>query len=293
MWMAPYQRIIAIADEAGKYVDLIEESPTIGGSAWITYHIGKTSPLVVKARREGSRNIFRLRAGRESVKLVPGICGAGIEEVEVLNNEIAISYCGLGGGGVGVASRGTAEGVERVEVEGKVGGSNLTKTKIVLPRLERVIVGIDDTDDEEEGATWALAHNIAVELQEKSLGNYLSHSVVQLYPKAPFKTQNCVSVALEFASNRGTELIKKSRRLLGKHTLSENTGMAVLNKFEINEEIKNYGSLAKRRIVDFKELKDVSENNEIKLYPITGERGLIGATAAIAFYNSPDEGVRL
>ena len=37
---------------------------------------------------------------------------------------------------------------------------------VITPRMEKVVIGIDDTDTKDEGATWTLANNIGMELNE-------------------------------------------------------------------------------------------------------------------------------
>jgi|Deesub1362A_J573_1020465.scaffolds.fasta_scaffold00109_37 methanogenesis imperfect marker protein 11 len=292
-WSVSYSRIDAIVDKTAKFVDLIEESPTQGGSAWIVYHLKRTSPLIIDARREGTQNRFRLRVGEKPVNLQPSISPFGIESVSIEDKIVEIGYCGLGGSSVGIAAREKAKGVISAEMIGEPGGSSLVRAKLVLPRKERVVVGVDDTDNQNKGATWSLTHNIASMIEKEGIGSYLYHSIVQLYSKNPYKTQNCASTAVEFATNDVDGLIKKFELMLEKNTLSENTGMAVLNDFELKKEIRDYGKLVKRRLVNLNSVYDISEKCNIKLYPITGERGLIGSAAAIAFYNDPDEGVEL
>jgi tRNA(Ile2) C34 agmatinyltransferase TiaS len=40
-------------------------------------------------------------------------------------------------------------------------------------------------------------------------------------------------------------------------------------------------------------VKKVAVKNDVELISITGERGLIGAVAAISFANDPDEAVKI
>ena len=61
------------------------------------------------------------------------------------------------------------------------GGGKVAGSTIWLPRMQRVLIGVDDTDTPDEGATWTLVHNIAKAVEgEHSV--YLSHTIVQLFP---------------------------------------------------------------------------------------------------------------
>ena len=92
-----------------------------------------------------------------------------------------VTYVGLGGGGVGATlSRAGAEDVLRYEAT-ESGGGRVARGTIVLPRRERMIIGVDDTDSKTQGATWTLVHNIAQKVDRKE-ARYISHSLVQLFP---------------------------------------------------------------------------------------------------------------
>ena len=64
------------------------------------------------------------------------------------------------------------------------GGGKIAGATIWLPRSQRVLIGVDDTDTREEGATWTLVHNIAKAVEDEH-SVYLSHTIVQLFPVAP------------------------------------------------------------------------------------------------------------
>ena len=49
----------------------------------------------------------------------------------------------------------------------------------------------------------------------------------------------------------------------------------------------------KSRIVDIREAYDIAKEVGIETIPITGERGIIGAIAALAFSDSPEEAVKV
>ena len=49
--------------------------------------------------------------------------------------------------------RGMAEGVNHVELYDVGGGSKVGRAAVVTPRMQKLVIGIDDTDTKEEGAT--------------------------------------------------------------------------------------------------------------------------------------------
>ncbi len=136
--------------------------------------------------------------------------------------------------------RGLARGVERVEVL-ELGVEKFGKATIVLPRLEKLIVSVDDTDSEEEGTTYALVHNIAVEASD-SRARYLTRVNAQLYPENPDKTKNCMSTAVSFAVKPGFQ----------DRIINSSAGEAM----------------------------EIAKKSGVEVYEITGPRGVIGALAA-------------
>lgn len=282
-----YKGIYAVASKDNDLVEIIEHSSCYGGSAWALYHYSK-SPLVVDSKAVGDMIRYLVRTGTKPLDLRASVAAAGIESVVVNDKEIEITYVGLGGGGVGATTcRAYASGVIRCSIS-ESGGGKLAKGTIVLPRRERVLVGIDNTDSKEKGATWSLAHNIgnAVDgIQHK----YISHTLVQLYP-VPEKTQNCVATVLEFACVEGAkkQLLEKIKEGLEEYTLSEETGMVALSDFDASSLIE-YSKLCRSRMIT-KELA-LETANKCGVEICIHGKGIIGALAALPWFSRHDESV--
>lgn len=283
----PYKGIYAVADENNERVEILEHSNCYGGSAWALYHYSK-SPIVLKARAVGDMMRYLVRTGSMPLHLQSSIAAAGIESVIVEENEIEITYAGLGGGGVGATTcRAYAEGVLRCTLS-ESGGGKIARGTIVVPRRERVLVGIDNTDSKEVGATWSLAHNIgdAVDSLEH---RYISHTLVQLYP-VPDKTQNCVATVLEFACIDGAreELLEEIKRGLEQYSVSDETGMVALSDFDASG-LMEYSRLCRTGMIT-KELT-LKTASECGADICIEGKGIIGALAAIPFFSRNDESV--
>ncbi len=292
-WVAPYKKIITMVDR--ELVEIVEYHPCISGSHWMIYQYPRTSNLILKARRDGNRHIYLTRVGKTSLHLRASLSAAGIEEVSVDGDEVKVVHAGLAGAGVGAAMcRGMAEGVKRVELYEIGGGSRVGRAAVITPRMEKVIIGIDDTDTRTRGATWTLAHNIGVELSKEGF-EYLDHIIVQLYPHNPHKTQNCVSVALTFAVKPGRqdELVNMITKKLEEKTLSSKTSIAVFNGIKIPNELRKYSMEAKKSFLEIKNAERVGDELGIRLIEVTGPRGKIGALAAIGLSDDVDEAVKV
>jgi methanogenesis imperfect marker protein 11 len=154
--------------------------------------------------------------------------------------------------------------------------------------MQRVLIGVDDTDTPEEGATWTLVHNIARAVaDERSV--YLSHTIVQLFP-VPYRTKNCVGLVAEFATNDPEGLVSCFHRLLEKYTLSEKTGMAVYTGFTPSEELLAYGRKVKRGEVE-SSLLELIRDPDLRI--VMHGRGIVGAVAAIPFFTRYEEALEL
>lgn len=294
-WISPYERIVAMTD--GELIEVHEfhaRNRCIGGAAWEIYHYPRVSDLVINARREGARNIFIIKQGKTELKLIPGIAGAGVEEAQVLDDKIVLTYAGLAGGGIAATvCRGMAEGSEYIEVIELGGGGKLGRAKLHLKKYGKVVIGVDDTDNKEKGATWSLINEIAYNLEKAGLGYYLLHTITQLYTNNPNKTTNCVSISVTFATMQPEELIDSFKEELKRRTLSEHTAMAVYRRISIPEELRMYGARVKSEYVDISAAYEIARKYGIELHTITGERGIIGAIAALAFSDSPEEAVKV
>ncbi len=282
-----YKQIHAVVDQEGKQVELMERSRCYGGSAWARYHYSR-GPLVLSSRNLGEWFRYMISPGSADLDLVSSKRSAGIESVQVQGQEVEVTYAGLGGGGVGATlSRAKADDVLRYNVT-ECGGGRVARGTIVLPRRDRVIIGVDDTDSKTLGATWSLIHNIASKV-DRPEARYISHSLVQLFP-VPTKTQNCVSTVVEFACLPGKAegMLSDFKALLRKYTVSEQTGMAVFRDFDPSE-LLPFGQRCKMERVQYEDALEAAGNAGVQIF-LNGQ-GLIGAVAALPFCARPDESI--
>ncbi|NYT19423.1 MAG: DUF1743 domain-containing protein [Methanosarcinales archaeon] len=286
----PYRGIYAVCDEENKNAEIIEHTNCYSGAAWSRFHYAR-SPLIQQARAVGNMTRYLVDIGVCDLSLQPSVAAAGIESVVVEGDEVSITYAGLGGGGVGATKcRAFAQGVLRYDVS-ESGGGKAAKGTIVVPRRERVLIGIDDTDTKEEGATWSMTHNIATALNcNESV--YLSHSLVQLFPVSA-KTQNCVSTVLEFgcvSKEAKQELLEDLKAALLKYSVSDETGMVVLSSFEASK-MEEYSTMCRSGELTKDIAMEHAQKNGVDIW-LDGN-GVIGALASLAWFARPDESVDL
>jgi len=295
-WVSPFEKIVVLADKEKKVIEIFEKHPRgMATASWVTYHYPKASSLITQSIGEGSQSYFKVKEGKCDLELKAGISAAGIEEVNIYEDKVNITYAGLGGGGVGaVLNRGLAEGVRSIEILDYGGGGGLSKATLSFDLKQKIVVGVDDTDTKEEGATWSLANEIAYKIEKEGLADYLRHTLVQLYPRNPHKTQNCVSTALTFGVLPKNFPLFKERifELFNKYTLSKETGLVVLTGIGIDKEIRDYSFKVKTSLMSLDEAIDFSKKIK-NLDVLMDNWGLIGAIAALGYSEDPNEAVRL
>jgi len=292
-WIAPYEKVLTLVD--GDNVEIIEYHPCISGSEWLVYQYENNSELIKSAYRDGNKHVYKAKIGSAPLDLKASFSAAGIDEIKVTDNEVKVTHSGLAGAGVGAGMcRGLAKGVNYIELHDIGGGSKLGRATVSSPKLQKIVIGIDDTDTKEEGATWTTAHNVAEELKNKGF-EYIDHIIVQLYPHNPNKTQNCVGIAVTFAvpEDKKEELINNMVDLLKRDTLSEKTAIAILEGLAIPEKLKKYSMQAKTSMVEVETAEKLADELNIKLIEVTGREGKIGALAALGLYDNPKEAVKI
>ena len=290
--MAPYEKVLTMVDS--DKVELVEYHPCISGSHWLLHQYRKNSELIDSAFRDGNKHVYKCHVGRAPLDLKASFNAAGIDEIIVDGDEVKITHAGLAGAGVGAGMcRGMGEGVKYIELLDIGGGSKVGRATVVTPKLEKVVIGVDDTDVKDAGATWTMAHNLGVELRDEGF-EYLDHIIVQLYPHNPHKTQNCVSIALTFAveSEKKQELIDRVIEILKRDTLSDKTAIAILEGLDIPEKLREYSIATKSGMMDVETAEKVAEELNIPLIAVTGEQGKVGALAALGLYDDVEEAVK-
>lgn len=291
-WIAPYEKVLTMVDE--DKVEIVEYHPCISGSHWLLNQYRNNSELIYSAFRDGNKHVYKCHIGSAPLDLKASFNAAGIDEITVDGDEVKVTHAGLAGAGVGAGMcRGMGEGVKYVELLDIGGGSKVGRATVVTPKLEKVVIGVDDTDTKDAGATWTMAHNLGVELAGEGY-EYLDHIIVQLYPHNPHKTQNCVSIALTFAveSDRKQDLIDRTIEILKRDTLSDKTAIAILEGIDIPEKLREYSIATKSGMMDVKTAENVAKELNIPLIAVTGEQGKVGALAALGLYDDVEEAVK-
>lgn len=282
--------IFTLVDERNGIAQIIERCTAKGPIEWDALNRVRAGGVVEEAFVDGLTLIMNTRIGEGEVKFGPAskdLGGQALKALKVVGDEVHTTWLGLAGASVGVgACLPQAPGVLRAIYPDlkDLGGANEVEITIVTRKMKRLIIGIDDTDSKEKGASWVLMLEL---MNSMPHAKPLHHKIIQLNPNVPEKTTSCVSIAASFAVENENldKAIDFAQNYLKKRTLSKHTSMAIFEGLKIPEKVKSYGIEAKSRIIAVEEAEKTAKENDIKMFDVTGKRGMIGALAAIGCFD--------
>ncbi len=284
------KRLITMVDERSGHAKVYEECCAQGPVEWDAVNRLRARGVVDHVEVQGSTLIMDTRIGEGEVRFGPAsreTGGQALRSLIVKGDKVETVWVGLAGASVGVgACLPQAEGVEKVEYlsDEQVGGSRQVEVRITTPVHHRLVIGIDDTDTKEKGATWVLGLNLARQIP---FGLFMSHKIIQLNPHAPQKTTNCAATGVSFAIRPDDKkgAIDWSKEFIAKNTYSKETCMAVFDGLIIPKKLVKYGMEAKNTILSIHDAEHNAKEAGLELHEITGRRGSIGAVAAIGCFD--------
>ena len=165
-----------------------------------------------------------------------------------------------------------------------MGGAFRANVDIITPKMVRVIVGVDDTDTKEKGASWVTSMKLGLECP---IGRFIEHKIIQLNPKAPNKTTNCCSTAVSFAATEEEvpKIIEFAKEFIRKGSYSDDTVMTTFVGLKVPEDLKKWSWDAKSVLFTIDDAVAAAERNGVEIHYVTGNKGTIGAVAAIGCFD--------
>ncbi len=282
--------LYTIVDEKNGVAKVIETCSARGPVEWDVVNRKRTGGIISDIVLDGHTVIMDTVVGKKELKFGPAsadIGGQGIESLEIKGDEVHTVWRGIAGAGVGVgACLPQADGVIRTIYpdDFKMGGAYIASTEIVTPKMVRVIIGVDDTDTPQKGASWVASLKMGMSCPH---GKFLEHKIIQLNPKAPNKTTNCCSTAVSFAvlPSKVDELIEYCKEFIAKESYSDDTVMTVFKGLKQPEALVDWSWKAKSILYTPEEAIRIAEENDVEIHYITGKKGVIGAVAAIGCFD--------
>ncbi len=281
---------LTLVDEGAGLVRIVEECTVRGTIEWDLWNRKRAAGIVQDVRVEGTTLIMDAEIGECEPRFGPAseeLGAQALQAVEVRGDEVHTRWIGLAGAGYALkVCLAQAPGVKRARFGGTggTGGAHRAEVEVVTPVMRRLLVGIDDTDTKEEGATWALGLRLG---RDMPVGRFLEHRLVQLNPRVPEKTTNCVATCLSFAIAPADMDVAKAHAFdfVKDQSFSDNSSVAFLEGLRVPEEVQFFGTRAKGEFLRWEEAERVAHESGVDLRTVTGQRGHIGALAAIGCYD--------
>lgn len=286
------KRFLVIVDEKENKAQIIEQCRNRGTIEWDVMNRRRAGGAVESITVEGASMTINAKLGMYKPNFGAAgddIGGQALEGVVVDGNRVTTHWAGIAGAGVGVAvclpqAPGVIETIFPTEDDLKAGGARTCRTQIVTEKYHRITIGIDDTDTKESGATWVLASKCAEACNIEG-AEFLNMRLIQLNPKVPNKTTNCVGTALNFAvlPDKEAELLAFVKEYIESNAVSGDTGIAVYRGLKLPE--SPYLKKVKTEVLNRDECETEAERLGIEYIDSAKSKGRIGALGAILWAN--------
>lgn len=281
---------LTMVDEKNGVAQIVEKCTSKGPGEWDIVNRKRSGGIIDGIRMEGETLIMDVRIGESPIKFGPvsaELGGQGVSALRIEGNEVRTTWHGLAGASVGVGARiPECPDVLRTVYpdDCKLGGAHSVTVDIITPKRVRAIIGIDNTDTKEKGATWAVALKLGMSCP---VGKFIEHKIIQLNPKVPTKTTNCCSTGVSFAVTEEEipALIEFSRDFIKKNSYSDGAVMTVFVGLKIPDSLSEFGWAAKSVLFKPEDAEKIASKNGVQIIDVTGHGGVIGAVAAIGCFD--------
>ncbi|MCL2318317.1 MAG: DUF1743 domain-containing protein [Methanomassiliicoccaceae archaeon] len=285
---------LTMVDEERGIAQIVEKCISKGPGEWDVVNRKRAGGVIERIRMDGQTLIMDVLIGERPLLFGPvseHVGGQGLASLKVEGDRVRTTWYGIAGATVGIgACIPQCPDVIQTEYpdDFKIGGAHKAHVDIITPKTVRVIVGIDDTDTKEKGASWVTTLKMG---STCPIGSFIEHRIIQLNPEVPNKTTNCCSTAVSFAVREEEipALIEFCRDFVRKESYSAESVMTVFKGLSIPESLKEYGLRAKTEILTESDAVKAAAENGIQVINITGKGGIIGAVAAIGCFDMGGE----
>ncbi|MDR1404056.1 MAG: DUF1743 domain-containing protein [Candidatus Methanoplasma sp.] len=285
---------LTMVDEEKGIAQIVEKCISRGPGEWDLLNRRRSGGVIEKIRLEGHTLIMDAVIGERELNFGPvsrHVGGQGLSALRVEGDRVRTTWYGIAGATVGIGAC-IAQCPDVIQTEYPddfmIGGAYTAHVDIITPKTVRVVVGIDDTDTKEKGASWAAALKMGISCP---VGSFIDHRIIQLNPEVPNKTTNCCSTAVSFAVREEDipALIEYCRDFIGKESYSRDAVMTVFEGLSIPDGLRDYGRRAKTELLSEEDAIRAAEENGVQIISITGMKGAIGAVAAIGCFDMGGE----
>jgi hypothetical protein len=272
------RRIFTAVD--GDQVEIVHECLSSACAAFCGYHHQMGAKGMITFLQDGTilREFLPLGEYSTPVGLYPNPAVA-ITSLRREGNHIIQQIRSIGGPSFSLTEMmGLAAGVIRVETQ-RTG--EYTEGKIRTRALTHLVIGIDDTDGTDQGATFALAIALLHHLGSVKGVFPICHYIAMLYPNHSIKTagNSCSGIELAIEPELYDQILSEAARFVSGESTSPEWGVAIRKGFFIPEDLRQLGCDARIRSISSEETRRCAEKFQVSL---AGGMGVTGALAAVA-----------
>ncbi|MDD1706522.1 MAG: sugar-specific transcriptional regulator TrmB [Methanoregulaceae archaeon] len=271
----------------GDQVQIFHECLSGASAAFCGHHHTLADGVVMQVRRDGTllRECARIGFSDVRIGLYPSPA-VGVVGVERDRDYIIQHIRCIGGPAYSLTDMmAHADGVCDVAVKRE---GDVVEGAVRTRALSHLIIGIDDTDSREGGATFALALALLQYLGATKEVIPIAHHIVMLNPEVPAKTagNSCSFIELAATPESSEKVVERTIMFVEDESLSVDWGIAIKQGFRIGPLLRSYGRQVRDGIVSRETAQETAIRHGIPLY---GGRGVIGALAAVALSGLPNE----
>lgn len=159
----------------------------------------------------------------------------------------------------------------------------------------KIIIGIDDTDNQDSRGTGHLARELSNNLMELGFGKtrYIVRHQLLVDSRIPYTSHNSsASILFDHKGSDTSDLIAMCREFLSYHSApTSDCGLCVAGYRNVSQKITNWGKLAKQAILTEEDAYHLANGANIFLEGLTGMKtGVIGALAAVGLCGEGNDG---
>ena len=284
------QGFYTLVDEEHGIAQIIEKCVAQGPGEWDIVNRRRTGGVIKDIRMKSNMLVMDTVIGEKELSFGPvtsDVGGQGLQALRVEGGEVRTTWYGIAGASVGIgACIPQCRDVIRTEYpdDFMIGGAHRAHVDIITPKLVRVIIGIDDTDTKEQGASWVTSLKLGTTCP---IGRFIEHKIIQLNPKVPNKTTNCCSTAVSFAVREEEipALIEYAVDFVRKESYSEDSVITVFQGLHVPDALRDFGWSCKSVLYTPEDAIKAAGENGVQIISVTGTKGVIGAVAAIGCFD--------
>ena len=271
------RRIFTTIDK--DWVHIYHQCMSTGCAAFCEHHHRLAGGVIHDVRRDGRILIECARLGTASsdIGLYPKPA-VGVTEVRKEGEHIVQTIRCVGGPAYSLTDM-MAMAVGVCDVRLTKNGM-ITEGEVVTQALTHLVIGLDDTDTKEGGATFALALGLLHYLANMREVIPIGHAVAMLYPYLHECTagNSCSFIEIAVRPEAVDHVIERAVRFIEAESLSREWGLAVKRGFIISEPLRRFGLAARKQVVTAEMASAAANSENIRVF---GGKGKIGAIAAI------------